>query len=132
MLHNSWRAFLLAAAIFAIPTPVVQAQVDDATRQLSREIFKQLIEINTTDSEGNVTTAAESMAKRLGDAGFPANDVVVVGPNPRKGNLVARLRGTGAHRPVLLLGHLDVVEARASDWSLDPFQFVEKEGYFYG
>jgi acetylornithine deacetylase/succinyl-diaminopimelate desuccinylase-like protein len=132
MLHDSWRAFLPAALIFAIPTPVLQAQVDEGTRQLSREIFKQLIEINTTDSEGNVTTAAESMAKRLRDAGFPANDVVVVGPNPRKGNLVARLRGTGAHRPVLLLGHLDVVEARASDWSLDPFQFVEKEGYFYG
>jgi acetylornithine deacetylase/succinyl-diaminopimelate desuccinylase-like protein len=72
------------------------------------------------------------MAKRLRDAGFPAGDVVVLGPNSRKGNMVARLHGTGAHKPVLLIGHLDVVEARRSDWTTDPFQFVEKDGYFYG
>src|ERR1700689_2726603 len=108
------------------------AALDEATRQLSREIFRELIEINTTDSVGSTTRAAEAMAKRLKDAGFPAVDVQVLGPNDRKGNMVARLRGTGARKPVLIIGHLDVVEARREDWTTDPFQFVEKDGYFYG
>jgi acetylornithine deacetylase/succinyl-diaminopimelate desuccinylase-like protein len=108
------------------------AALDDATRQLSRDIFRELIEINTTDSVGNTTRAAEAMAKRLKDAGFPAADIHLLGPNERKGNMVARLRGTGAHKPVLILGHLDVVEARREDWTTDPFKFVEKDGYFYG
>jgi acetylornithine deacetylase/succinyl-diaminopimelate desuccinylase-like protein len=72
------------------------------------------------------------MQKRLLDAGFAKEDVVVLGPNSRKGNMVARLRGTGAKKPILLIGHLDVVEARREDWTTDPFQFVEKDGYFYG
>ena len=107
-------------------------QSADSYRGLAREIFKQLIEINTTDSSGSTTVAAEAMAQRLREAGLPAADVQVLGPNPRKGNLVARLRGTGVHRPILLMGHLDVVEARREDWSTDPFQFVERDGYFYG
>jgi acetylornithine deacetylase/succinyl-diaminopimelate desuccinylase-like protein len=108
------------------------AQLDDQTRQLSHEIFKQLIEINTTDSVGNVTTASEAMAQRFRDGGFPDADIQVIGPNDRKKNLVVRLHGSGAHKPVLLIGHLDVVEARREDWTTDPFQFVEKDGYFYG
>lgn len=108
------------------------AALDEGTRQLSRDIFKQLIEINTTDSAGSTTVASNAMAKRLLDAGFPAADVVVLGPNGRKGNLVARFRGTGVHKPILIIGHLDVVEARRSDWTTDPFQFIEKDGYFYG
>jgi acetylornithine deacetylase/succinyl-diaminopimelate desuccinylase-like protein len=108
------------------------AALDDATRQLSRDIFRELIEINTTDSVGSTTRAAEAMAKRLKDAGFRAADVQVLGPNDRKGNMVARLRGSGAKKPVLILGHLDVVEARREDWTTDPFQFIEKDGYFYG
>src|SRR5580692_9795663 len=108
------------------------AALDDATRQLSRDIFKELIEINTTDSVGNTTRAANAMAKRLKDAGFPAADIQVLGPNERKGNMVARLRGTGVGKPILIIGHLDVVEARREDWTTDPFQFVEKDGYFYG
>jgi len=108
------------------------AALDDATRQLSRDIFRELIEINTTDSVGSTTLAAEAMAKRLRDAGFPPPDVQVLGPNDRKGNMVARLRGSGTKKPVLIIGHLDVVEARRQDWTTDPFQFVEKDGYFYG
>ena len=96
------------------------------------DIFKELIEINTTDSVGSVTAASEAMAKRLRDAGFPAEDVQVLGPNERKKNMVARLHGTGKHKPVLLIGHLDVVEARREDWTTDPFQFVEKDGFYYG
>ena len=108
------------------------AAADAAADRLAHEVFGQLIGINTTDSAGNVTTAAEAMAQRFLAAGFPAADVVVAGPDERKKNLVVRLRGTGKHRPVLLIGHLDVVEARREDWSTDPFQLVEKDGYFYG
>jgi acetylornithine deacetylase/succinyl-diaminopimelate desuccinylase-like protein len=110
----------------------MRAQLDPATKQLSREIFQQLIEINTTDSVGSTTVAANAMAQRLLDAGFAKEDVVVLGPNDRKGNLVARIHGTGLAKPILLIGHLDVVEALRSDWTTDPFQFVEKDGYFYG
>jgi acetylornithine deacetylase/succinyl-diaminopimelate desuccinylase-like protein len=109
-----------------------RAQGQDATKQLARDIFKQLIEINTTDSVGNVTTAAEAMAKRLRDAGFTESDMHVAGPNERKKNLVVRLRGTGRRKPVLFIGHLDVVEALREDWTTDPFEFIEKDGYFYG
>jgi acetylornithine deacetylase/succinyl-diaminopimelate desuccinylase-like protein len=108
------------------------AQTDDATKQLSRDVFQQLIEINTTDSIGNVTTAAEAMAQRFRDAGFPEGDMQILGPNDRKKNLVLRYHGTGKHKPILLIGHLDVVEAHREDWTTDPFQFVEKDGYFYG
>ncbi len=110
------------------------AESQEATRQMAHDIFKQLIEINTTDSIGSTTVAAQAMAQRLLDAGFPATDVTVVGPNERKGNLVARYRGKGskALRPILIIGHLDVVEARREDWTTDPFQFVEKDGYYYG
>ncbi len=125
-----WNWSLTVAFLFlAIPSP---AQIDDATRQLSHDIFKQLIEINTTDSVGNVTTAAEAMAQRFRDAGFPDSDMQIMGPNDRKKNLVVRLHGSGQHKPVLLIGHLDVVEARREDWTTDPFQFVEKDGYYYG
>jgi len=108
------------------------ANLDDASKQLSRDIFRQLIEINTTDSVGSTTVAAEAMRQRLLAAGLPAEDVVVMGPNDRKGNMVARLRGTGKGKPILIIAHLDVVEAKRSDWTTDPFQFVEKDGYFYG
>src|SRR5271170_903416 len=108
------------------------AQVDDQTRKLAHDIFKQLIEINTTDSVGNVTTAAKAMQQRLLDAGFAKEDMYLGGPNERKENLVARYRGTGKEKPILFIGHLDVVEARREDWTTDPFQFVEKDGFYYG
>lgn len=110
------------------------AQLDDSTKHLARDIFQQLIEINTTDSVGNVTTAADAMRQRLLDAGFPAEDLIVAGPNERKGNLVARYRGAGSAgmKPIVIIAHLDVVEARREDWTTDPFQFIEKDGYFYG
>jgi acetylornithine deacetylase/succinyl-diaminopimelate desuccinylase-like protein len=107
---------------------------DEPTRQVAHDVFKELIEINTTDSVGNTTVAATAMAKRLLDAGFPRADVVVMGPNDRKGNMVARYRGRAGskRKPILIIGHTDVVEARGEDWSTDPFQFVEKDGYYYG
>lgn len=129
-------AVLLLCLLPGCRVPAQSGTVDEATRRLSHDIFKQLIEINTTDSVGSTTVAAEAMQTRLLDAGFPAADVVVLGPNARKGNMVARLRatasGAGARKPVLLIGHIDVVEARREDWTTDPFQFVEKDGYYYG
>ena len=125
-------SILLAALACSFFASNVHAQSNDATNKLARDIYKQLIEINTTDSVGSTTAAADAMAQRLRDAGYPASDVQVLGPNARKGNLVARLRGTGAQKPMLLICHLDVVEARREDWSMDPFQFIEKDGYFYG
>jgi len=125
-------AVLVALISLFVSAPSIPAQENDATNKLAHDIYKQLIEINTTDSVGSTTVAAEAMAQRLRDAGYSASDVQVLGPNPRKGNLVARLRGTGARKPMLLICHLDVVEARREDWSMDPFQFVEKDGYFYG
>ena len=93
---------------------------------------KQLIEINTTDSVGNVSTASEAMAQRFRDAGFPDSDLYIGGPNDRKKNLVVRLHGAGKHKPVLLIGHLDVVEARREDWTTDPFNLWRRTDYFYG
>ncbi len=125
------RSGLCSLAVLLLVTSVA-AQVDEATRQLARGILQQLVEINTTDSVGKVTTAAEAMAQRFRAAGFADSDIQVLGPNDRKKNLVVRLHGSGAKKPVLLIGHLDVVEARREDWTTDPFQLVEKDGYFYG
>src|SRR5438445_10166655 len=124
--------WILSFCLLAICAARGRTQVPDQTKQLSRDIFKQLIEINTTDSVGNVTTGAQAMAKRLRDGGFAESDIKVAGPNERKKNLVARFRGTGKRKPVLFIGHLDVVEALRSDWTTDPFEFIEKDGYFYG
>jgi len=124
--------FLMGTLACSLAAGGLRAQLNNTTKQLARNIYKQLIEINTTDSVGSTTVAAEAMARRLRDAGFPASDVQVLGPNARKGNLVARLHGTGARKPILMICHLDVVEARREDWSMDPFQLIEKDGYFYG
>ena len=114
--------------------PIAGAQIDDATRKLSHDIFKQLIEINSTDSVGSVTAASEAMAQRFRDAGFPESDIQILGPenNDRKKNLIVRLHGSGKRRPILLIGHLDVVEANREDWTTNPFEFVEKDGFYYG
>ena len=103
----------------------------NAHQRLARDIFKELIEINTTLTQGS-TPAAEAMASRLRKAGFPEGDVQIVGPGPKHMNLVVRLRGKGRLRPILFISHLDVVEALRKDWSMDPFTFVEKDGWFYG
>src|SRR5258706_9749464 len=98
-----------------------------------REIYRELVETNTTDWAGSCTAAAEAMAARVKAGGLPAPDLQVIVPpgGPKKGNLVARYRGTGAKKPIMLLGHLDVVEAKREDWQRDPFRLVEENGYFY-
>ena len=100
--------------------------------QLFRQIYQELVEINTTDSVGDTVRAAEAMAARLRAGGLPADDVHVLSSAPRKGNLVARWRGTGARRPLLLTAHIDVVEAKREDWDFDPFKLQEVDGYFRG
>ena len=130
----------LLAATLTLATPVTSSNaqakspLDPATEALSRSIFKQLVEINTTDSVGSVTAAAEAMQKRLLDAGFPASDLTLAGPNARKMNLVARYRGAPGStlKPILIICHLDVVEAPQAEWATDPFKLVEKDGFFYG
>jgi acetylornithine deacetylase/succinyl-diaminopimelate desuccinylase-like protein len=118
---------LLAAHVIA-----ARADSFSAHQQLTRDIYQELVEINTVTATGDTAKAAEAMAARLRKAGFTGADVQVFTPAPRKGNLVARLHGTGAKKPILLLAHLDVVEAKREDWSVDPFKLLEKDGYFYG
>jgi len=126
-----------AMPIVALAVPALlaaQSQRLTPTQQLAHDIYKELIEINTSDSVGNTTTAANAVAKRFRDAGFPESDIFLGGPKPDKYNLVVRYRGTGARKPLMLLAHLDVVAALKTDWSadLDPFKFTERDGYYYG
>jgi acetylornithine deacetylase/succinyl-diaminopimelate desuccinylase-like protein len=126
---------VLSAAALIVFTASISAQSttpDAQTKQLATSIFKQLIEINTTDSVGNVSTASIAMQQRLLDAGFKKEDMYLGGPNDRKENLVVRYKGTGKQKPILFIGHEDVVEARREDWTTDPFKFIEKDGYYYG
>jgi acetylornithine deacetylase/succinyl-diaminopimelate desuccinylase-like protein len=117
----------LAAAIGA-----AQAQPSTPQERLAFDIYKELVEINTVTATGDTGRAADAMAARLIAAGFPAADVHVFKPAPRKGNVVARLRGTGARKPMILMAHIDVVEAKPEDWSVDPFKLTEKDGHYYG
>jgi acetylornithine deacetylase/succinyl-diaminopimelate desuccinylase-like protein len=139
--NSSMRLLSLFCAMLALvlsPLAFSQNSLPTASpedRAQAREIFKQLIEINTTDTPlGNVTTATTAMQKRFLAAGFPAEDVHLAGPDPRKMNLVVRYRAAtpATQKPVLFLCHIDVVEALPADWSTNPFEFVEKDGYYYG
>jgi acetylornithine deacetylase/succinyl-diaminopimelate desuccinylase-like protein len=132
------RFTVASVATLALPA-VLAAQAQQGTalspnQQLAHDIYKQLVEINTVDSVGSTTVAADAMAKRFLDAGFPESDIFRGGPRADKGNLVVRYHGSGARTPLLLLAHLDVVQALRSDWSpdLDPFIFTERDGYYYG
>ena len=128
-------ATLVVAALATLAAPAPAQTVNPRTRweAQARALLKELVEINTTHSVGNTVTAAEAMAKHMRDAGFPSEDVIVIENAPRKGNLVVRYRGRNRTRkPILLLSHLDVVEADPKDWTLPPFEFIERDGVFYG
>jgi len=137
-----WASAILTSAIMTglalIPGIAVAqqkpSQLKSATAQpdLVRDIYRELVGIDTTTHSGDTARAADAMAARLIAAGFPRQDVRVFKPAPRKGNLVARLRGSGQRRPMLLVAHLDVVEARREDWATAPFELIEKDGYFIG
>jgi acetylornithine deacetylase/succinyl-diaminopimelate desuccinylase-like protein len=123
---------IICFALLLRMAPSLSAELS-ANQQQAKEIFRQLIEINTTHSVGDTTLAAQAMADRLIAAGLPKSDVHVLAEVPRKGNLIARLRAKqpSGKKPVLLMAHLDVVEAKREDWSMDPFKFIEQDGYYY-
>ncbi len=135
MSSTSSLARATAGALVVLSTSLgAQAKPLTPQQQAARAIYQELVEINTVDSVGSVTKAAEAMAARFKAAGFPAADVQVLIPAeaPQKGNLVVRYRGRGQGKPILLLAHLDVVAALRSDWPRDPFKMHEADGYFYG
>jgi len=130
------RLLLPAFASLAFSAPIAAQQLS-ANQQALKDIYKELIEINTSVMTSGTTVAAQAMAKRFRDAGFPEQDIYMGGPRADKHNLVVRYHGKGgadAPKPLLLLAHLDVVEALKADWSpdLDPFKFIERDGYYYG
>jgi acetylornithine deacetylase/succinyl-diaminopimelate desuccinylase-like protein len=132
---KSWQrcAGLASAVLITAQLSIGTAAADGLTpaQQLAHDIYKELIEIDTTTATGDTALAADAMAARLKAAGFADADVHVFSPAPKKGNLVARLHGSGARKPILLVAHLDVVPAKREDWSVDPFKLIEQDGYFY-
>jgi len=127
---------VLGVFLFAAPgarmTGSAQTMRPEDEKKLARAIYKEFIEIQSGYTTGATTPVAEAAAARLKAAGFPASDIFVGGADPKKANLVVRYHGTGARKPILLLAHTDVVEARPEDWTTNPFQFIEKDGFFYG
>jgi len=130
---KTWSSFTISLIFFFCAySTEAQTTRRDAEKQLAHDIYKQFIEIQSGFTTGATTPVAEAAAARLKAAGFSDADIFVGGAIPKKANLVVRYRGTGAHKPILLLAHTDVVEAKREDWSMDPFQFIERDGYFYG
>jgi acetylornithine deacetylase/succinyl-diaminopimelate desuccinylase-like protein len=134
MPNSKYFSFLLLFAFSWFVTASLNAQATrpDAEKKLARDIYKEFIEIQSGFTTGSTTPVAEAAAARLKAAGFSDSDIFLGGANPRKFNLVVRYRGTSKLKPVLLLAHTDVVEAKREDWSMDPFQLNERDGYFYG
>src|SRR5436190_7594931 len=123
----------IALALLSGSTLAAQvAPTPEVDKQLARAIYKEMIEIKSGYTTGATAPVAEAVARRLKAAGFPAADIFVGGASPTKANLVVRYRGAGRRRPILLLAHTDVVEAKREDWSMDPFTLTERDGYFYG
>lgn len=122
---------MLTGAVVTLSLSGVVQATDPATeRELFHDIYKELVETNTSHSAGDNTLAARRMEKRLRDAGFTEAEVQVVEPFPKKGNLLLRFKGDGTRRPILLLAHIDVVEAKREEWNTDPFTLIEMDGYF--
>jgi acetylornithine deacetylase/succinyl-diaminopimelate desuccinylase-like protein len=134
MPNSKYCLSLLFLATSSIATASLNAQSTrpDAEKKLARNIYKEFVEIQSGFTTGSTTPIAEAAAARLKAAGFSESDIFLGGANPRKSNLVVRYRGTGKLKPILLLAHTDVVEAKREDWSMDPFQLNERDGYFYG
>ena len=122
----------LVLALMALPLLAADNLPPEADQRLAREIYKQMVESKSGFSTGATTPIANAVAARLKAEGFRDADIFVGGPRADKANLVVRYHGTGARKPILLLAHTDVVEAKREDWSTDPFEFIEKDGYFYG
>lgn len=120
----------LAGIFFAFGISSAVAETPPSEKNLFRSIYQELIEINTSHSAGSTTQAAEALKKHLLNAGFAGSDIQIFEPFPKKGNLVLRYKGDGSAKPLLLLAHIDVVEAKREDWQTDPFKLQEKDGVF--
>jgi acetylornithine deacetylase/succinyl-diaminopimelate desuccinylase-like protein len=118
--------------LVGVTLPLLQSAELTPHQQLGRDIYRELIETDTSHSIGDTTKAAELLAARFRAAGFSDEDVRVIGPEPRNKNLIVRYHGSGTKPAVLLLAHLDVVEAKREDWTFEPFKLTEKDGFFYG
>jgi acetylornithine deacetylase/succinyl-diaminopimelate desuccinylase-like protein len=131
---SSCLALLGLTAVLGLLPSLTDAATPPDYRPLAHEMLQELIEIKSSDSGVGSTPAAEAIARRLRAAGFPEADIQVIGPSERKKNVVVRLHGRGKAKPILIFGHLDVVEAEKGDWSLDldPFKLTERDEYFYG
>src|SRR5271168_375898 len=128
-----WLAFKTVLLVLVCAASAnAQNTRPEAEKQLAHDIYKQFIEVQSGFTTGATTPVVEIAVARLKAAGFPDADIFVGGAIPKKANLVVRYHGTGARKPILLLAHIDVVEAKREDWSTDPFQFIEKDGFFYG
>ncbi|WP_037499723.1 M20/M25/M40 family metallo-hydrolase [Sphingomonas jaspsi] len=137
-------ATLLAATLLASPVHAGTAELINAPSKLApewqkqtRELFKQVVEIPTVKDRNEVPRMANLLADRLKAAGIPASDISIIPYEATKGDqtvmMIARWRSPKpTKKPMLILGHMDVVEAKRSDWERDPFQFIEEGGYFYG
>jgi acetylornithine deacetylase/succinyl-diaminopimelate desuccinylase-like protein len=123
---------LILALFFCSASVSAQTTRPEAERKLAHDIYKEFVEIQSSFTTGSTTPVAEAAAARLRAAGFSESDIFVGGANPKKANLVVRYHGTGVLKPILLLAHIDVVEAKREDWSMDPFQLIERDGFFYG
>src|SRR5258707_13143493 len=123
---------LLLILLFSSASLRAQTTRPEAEEKLAHDIYKEFVEIQSGFTTGATTPVAEAAAARLRAAGFSKFDVFVGGASPKKANLVVRYHGTGALKPILLLAHIDFVEAKREDWSIDPFQFLEQDGFFYG
>ena len=128
------RAFLFMAQCAAVLAVLIgcPAPAQEAPQTLTRELLREMIEADTTGEHGDTTPLVNALAARFRKAGFPAEDVQVLGPQARHRNFVVRLRGSGRARPILVISHLDVVEARPEDWTVPPFMLTEKDGWLYG
>ena len=124
--------FLFIAALFALPGLAADTMPPGADQRLAHDIYKEIVEIKSGYTTGATTPVAEAIATRLKAEGFPDADIFVGGTIPTKANIVVRYHGTGNRKPILLLAHTDVVEAKGEDWSMDPFVLHEQGGYFYG
>ena len=131
------KRLFAGAALAALATSAhapAAAQGLRPDQQAFRGLYKELVETNTTLSAGSCLLAEQRMAARLKAAGYTDADLTFVPApgKPKEGSLVAQLKGSdAAARPILLLAHVDVVEARREDWTRDPFTLFEDEGYFW-
>lgn len=127
------RSFYLTLILFCLSTMLPAAPLQSpGDQKLARTIFQEFIELPTVYETGDTRPLINAANHHLRKAGFNDVDIFIGGATPNKSNLVVRYRGTGEQKPILLLAHVDVVAAKSSDWSMDPFSFIERDGYFYG